>query len=99
MLELRETEIELVPVVTRDDPQVAEQVVQSRTRSLADTDRVATPPTRDLLEQGAKIVEARSEQRPDAVDRVGLAVASGLVHGASSVAAGAVARASRRCSR
>src|SRR2546421_12918392 len=101
MLELRDTELELVPVVARDETELAEEVAQPLARAFAYAHGVTAPAAREFVEQRAELVEARAEHRSEAIERVALrvralsAAATGLVHGASSVVAGAAVRASR----
>src|SRR5207248_3278547 len=97
MLELRDAKLELVPVVAGDEAQLAEEIAQPLPRSFPHAHGVASPAARELVEQRAQLVEARTEQRPEAIERIafGVGTVTGLVHEASICGAGGGARASR----
>src|SRR5439155_22685943 len=98
---LRDAKLELVPVVAGDEAELPEEVAQPLPRSFPHAYGVAAPTARELVEQCAQLVEARTEQRAEAIERIALGVralstaASGLVHGASTSGVGGDARASR----
>src|SRR5947199_10796284 len=94
MLELRDAELQLVPIVARHEAQLAEEVAQPLARSLTDAHRVAAPAARELVEQRTELVEPRTENGTEAVERIAFRVrralgtaVTGLVHGASTCAA------------
>src|SRR3989442_10375722 len=89
VLELRNAKLQLVPVLARHEPELAGEVLDAPPRALPPAHRIAAPAGREVIGQGAQLVEPRSEDRDQAL--VGLAVASGLCHaGATSGAGGAV---------
>jgi hypothetical protein len=53
MLELGDTELELVPLTSRDEAKVAEDVVQRLTHPLADSNRIAAPARRRVVDPSA----------------------------------------------
>src|SRR5207237_5328142 len=97
----RDAKLELVPVVAGDEAQLAEEVAQPLPRPFPHAHGVTAPAAGELVEQRAQLVEARTEQGAEAIERIALRVrslstaASGLVHGASTSGAGGGARASR----
>src|SRR5579872_5251420 len=90
VLELGDTEVELVPILAGDQPELVEERVQALPRPLADPDGVTAPAPRPLLEQRPELVELGPEQREQPVERVALAVevVTGVVHAVSIGGAG-----------
>jgi len=74
VLELRDAEVELVPLLPRDETDVAEEVVQAAPGALADADAVAAPAAGDLVDQRAQLVDARADEPQKPLQRVLLAV-------------------------
>src|SRR5215831_15485039 len=104
MLELRDTELELVPIVAGDEAELTEEIAQAVPRPFADAKGVAPPAARELVEQRTELVDPRSEEGAKPVEGVAVGVrpvgraANALVHAASSggAAAGALAWRPRR---
>src|SRR3954468_21263071 len=99
MLELRDAELQLVPVVARHEAQLAEEVAKALPRSLADAHRISAPAARELVEERTELVQPRPEEGTEAVERIALGVrralrraVTGLVHEASTYGAGAAVR-------
>src|SRR4051794_28841128 len=61
VLDLRDAELELVPVVLRHEAELAEDVAQPLPRALTDPQRVAAPARGRVAEQGADLVDARAD--------------------------------------
>src|SRR5579884_3808391 len=96
VLELCDAELELVPLVARDEAELARDVADAVPRPLPHAQRVAAPARRHVLEQRPRLVEARAEQREEPLEPValGAGAVTGGAHVASTGAAGAGARAS-----
>src|SRR5919201_6207844 len=100
MLDLRDAELQLVPVLARDEAELPEQVAQPVPPALADPQRVAAPARGRLVEERARLVQAHAEQRDDPRDGVALRLAvTWRVHAGGSCAAAGGVRAWRRARR
>src|SRR5689334_16974431 len=56
MLELGDTQLELVPLATRDETEIAKDTVERRAGALADAHRVATPARRRVVDPAPNLV-------------------------------------------
>ena len=72
VLELRDPELELVPVLTRDEAKLAREALEALPCSLARAHGVAAPPRRGVVEQRTSLVEPRPEEGDQPVERVAL---------------------------
>src|ERR1044071_2119457 len=88
MLELRHAQLQLVPVSTRHEPQVACKLLEPAPRALPHAHRVTAPARAEIVEQRAELVEPRPEQRQEPVERILRVISLGHA-GASCGAAGA----------
>src|SRR5438067_4956553 len=90
MLELRDAQLQVVPLLARHEAELSCKILDATARSLAHSDGVAAPARRELLAERAQLVEPRAEDRDQALERV--AFVSGLCHAGASSAAAAATR-------
>src|SRR5919198_1199688 len=88
MLELRDAQLQLVPVRARDEAEVVRELLELAPRALPDAHGVAAPARAEIVEQRAELVEPRPEQRHEPVERILRAISLGHAD-APSGAAGA----------
>ena len=62
VLELRDPQFQLVPLVARHEAELARELLHTPSRPLADAQRVAAPARAEVVDERAKLVEARPEQ-------------------------------------
>src|SRR5207248_8987206 len=98
MLELRNTQLQLVPIRTRDEAEVAREILELAPRALPRAHGVAAPTRAQIVEQRPQLVEPRSEQRHEPVERILRAISLGHAGGpcGAAGAARALPRSRRR---
>src|SRR4051794_18039801 len=93
MLELRDAKLELLPLVARDEAELAGDLLHTPLRALPHADRVAAPPRAEVVEERANLVEPRPEQLDQALQ---IRRATGRAHAAVTSGAGGAVRAWRQ---